>query len=120
MVRPVFTESVFEFFRYRLCVISCFQDQPLILFIITTANPHQSPFAFCFFAVENEMKLAFPQRFHRLLAVNVVIAAVPHHHRAAAILPLGNNAFEVFVFDRMIFHFYGKMFLTSLPRKSFR
>src|SRR5207248_11071828 len=44
---------------------------------------------------------------------------VPNHHCAAAILPLRNNAFEVLVFDRMIFHFHGEMFFASLPRKSF-
>ena len=66
------------------------------------------------------MELAFAQRFHRLLPENVIIAPVPHHHCAATVLPLGNNAFELLVFDWMIFHFYGQVFLTSLPRESFR
>ena len=49
----------------------------------------------------------------------MVVAAIPHHHCAAAILALWDDAFEVFVFDRVIFNFYGKMFFTSLPRKPF-
>ena len=52
---------VVEFFRRRLGVRACFQDQPLIFCIITPANPHEGPFAFSFFAIKNEVKLAVPQ-----------------------------------------------------------
>ena len=66
------------------------------------------------------MELSFLKRFHRLFAVNAVIPAVPHHHRASAILALRDNSFEVFIFDRMIFHFHCEMFFTSFPRQPFR
>ena len=66
------------------------------------------------------MKLAFLKRFHRLFTVNAVIPTVPYHHCAAAVLSLWNNAFELLIFDWMIFHFYCQVFLTSLPREPFR
>ena len=65
------------------------------------------------------MELAFLKRFHRLFTVNAVIPAVPHHHRPSAILALRDNSFEVFVFDRMIFHFHCEMFFTSFPGQPF-
>ena len=66
------------------------------------------------------MKLAFAERFQRLLTVNVVGPAVPNHHCAAAVLAFRNDAFEVLVFDRMIFHFHGEMFFASVPGQPFR
>src|SRR4029453_10407699 len=66
------------------------------------------------------MELAFPQQFRGLLAVNVIGAAVPNHHRAAAVVSFRNDAFEGFVFDRMILNFDRQMFFPLLPRKTFR
>src|SRR5213594_2929454 len=77
---------IFEFFRNRFSVGSRFQDEPLILFIIATTNSYQRPLAFCFFPLENEVKLALAQRFKRLFTVNVISAAVPNHHGTAAVL----------------------------------
>ena len=66
------------------------------------------------------MKLSFLQRLYRLLAINMIIAAVPYHHRTAAVLSLGDDAFEIFVFHWVIFDFDGEMFFAALPGKSFR
>src|SRR5262249_54043069 len=64
------------------------------------------------------MQLTFPQRFQRLLAINMVRPAIPDHRGPTAILTFGDHALEVFVFNRMVFDFDRKMFLTALPGKS--
>ena len=66
------------------------------------------------------MKFPLTQRFHRLLAVDVIVAAVPDHHRSAAVISFRDHAFERFVIDRMILDFDRKMFFTLLPRQAFR
>ena len=66
------------------------------------------------------MQFAFLKRFRGLLSVNIISAAVPNHHRAAAVVSFGNDALEFFVFDRMIFDFYCQMFFAFLPGKPFR
>src|SRR4030095_10547473 len=66
------------------------------------------------------MQFTFPQRFYGLFAVNVVGPAVPDHHGTATILSFRNHPLEVFIFNRMVFDFDGKMFLAALPGKSLR
>src|SRR3984957_17148022 len=61
------------------------------------------------------MQFSFMQGFQRLLAVNVIVAAVPNHHRAAAVLTFRNYSFESRVFEWMILHFDGKMFFPLRP-----
>ena len=66
------------------------------------------------------MELAFAQRFHRLLAVDIIVAAVPNHHRPAAVLPLWDYPLERGVLDRMILHLDGEVFFALHPGQTFR
>ncbi len=66
------------------------------------------------------MQFPIPQGFQRLLAIDEIFSAVPHHHRAAAVLSLRNDALELHVIDGVIFNFHGEMFFTLLPGESFR
>ena len=116
---PRLNRLIFELFGNWFGVSSSFQDQPLILLVIA-ANAHECPFPFGFLAVEDEMKFAFQKRFRGLFPVNVIGAAVPNHHRATAVVCFGNDAFEGFVFDRMVFDFHREMFFAFLPGKPFR
>src|SRR5262249_42906942 len=52
-------------------------------------------------AVQVELEAAFAQRLVDV-AVRLPGAAIPHHHRAAAILALRNGALEGAVLDRMV------------------
>src|SRR6059036_2444372 len=85
-----FDRLVVELFRNCLCVGARLEDYPLIFFIVAATNPHEGPFAFRLPTVENEVKLALAQRFQRLFTVNVISAAVPNHHGAAAVLSFRN------------------------------
>src|SRR5438132_10141383 len=66
------------------------------------------------------MKLSLTQRFRRLLAVDVIVAAVPDHRRSAAVISFRDHALERFVFNRMVLHFNRQMFFAPLPWQTFR
>ena len=66
------------------------------------------------------MQFPLAPGFHRLFAVDVVIAAVPDHHGAAAVLPFRDDSLERGVFNRMILDFNGEMFFALSPRQTFR
>ena len=55
----------------------------------------------------------------RIAVADAVSANVPNHHRAAAVLPLWNRAFEAGVVQRVIFHVHGQAAIASLQRWSF-
>jgi hypothetical protein len=55
--------------------------------------------------VQPELQVAaFDLRVGRRIAEQLVDAAIPQHHTAAAILALWDIAFEVAVVERVIFH----------------
>ena len=70
-------------------------------------HAHQMPMAVKLVAVQLEVEMAL---LHGLVRVFVRRpgALVPDHHRAAAILALGDDALELVVFDRMIFDVDGE------------
>src|SRR5207249_3688712 len=55
-----------------------------------------------------------------LLAIDEIFSAVPQHHRAPAVLSLGNDTLELRIVDGVIFNFHRQMFFTLLPGKPFR
>ena len=58
-------------------------------------QPEHHPFALHPLAVEREMEMSLLERLARVLArIGGPGAAVPQHHRAAAILTLGDGSFE--------------------------
>ena len=63
------------------------------------------------------MKPAGAQSFQRFLAKNVIIAPIPQHHGATAVLPLWNHSFEAGVLDRMVLYFNRQMLFAFRPGK---
>src|SRR6266516_3060231 len=59
-------------------------------------------------AVETELDLAALERFCRRALLELERAPVPDHHRAAAVLALGDGALEVVVADRMVLDMSGE------------
>src|SRR5262249_39101093 len=106
-------------FLRPLHIVDRFPYSSFVLFHIAPRNPNQRPFALRLVACQNQMELSLVQGFKRLLAVNVIFAPVPKHHRSTPVLTLGNDSLERAIFDWMIFHFDGEMFLTFGPWQSF-
>ena len=83
-------------------------------------RPDQSPFSFRLFPVHDEMKSPGLPRFRRFLAKNMIVATVPNHHRAAAILSFRNDALKRRVFYGVVLHLNSEMFFPFFPRQPFR
>ena len=77
------------------------QEPALALKIVATLEPHQRPSTLQLLTVEAEFDLALA--IARLdIGHRHPGAVVPHHHRAAAVLTLGDVALEVGVIERMV------------------
>ena len=61
------------------------------------------------------MEAAFFQRLERLLAVHIIVAAIPDHDSAAAVVALRDHALEILVIDRVILDLDREMFFAPLP-----
>ena len=87
----------------RLCLIKSqlVRLLPLRSYFMRTST--QLPCSFS--PAMHELEIAVAQRvFAALLALGHPEAAIPQHHRAAAILALRDRAFEVAIVERMILH----------------
>jgi hypothetical protein len=85
------------------------------------AHAHQHPTAVQLAAFQRELKIAALEGvLRRLVAFRRPIAAVPEHHRAAAIFALGDGAFEIAVVQRMIFDFHRETFVGRIDRGAAR
>src|ERR1044071_710493 len=61
-----------------------------------------------------------PQKTFVVVSLNQLVGAeIPNHHRAAAILSLRDDAFEVEIIDRMIFSRHREPSLIFLERWTF-
>src|SRR5713226_3652692 len=49
-----------------------------------------------------------------------ILAAVPHDHRARAVIAFGDPPFEIAVFDRMVFDHHGEPLVIRIERGSLR
>ena len=67
------------------------------------AQAHEHPAALQLLARQREFELALAQGLGGI-AIGSPEAAVPQHHRAAAIFALGDGAFEVAVVERVVLH----------------
>src|SRR5271156_3852068 len=98
-----------------LFVLVIFLDQEpirLSLFSRFSAHADKHPFALQFLAVKDELEIAFGQSLVRV-AQRFPGTFIPQHHRAAAILTLGNGAFEAAVFHRVIFDLDRQPFIAG-------
>ncbi len=80
------------------------------------AGAHQQPAPVQLLAVERELQLAAPQRLGGV-AFGFPSAAVPQQHRAAAVLPLGDDAFEVAVVDGVVLDLDGEPLVGGVERR---
>jgi len=89
---------------------------PAVLFPRLHADEHEV--AVEALAVEPEFEIAFCQAFIRV-ADRLPGAAVPDHHRTAAIFAFGDDAFEAAIFEWMIFGHDGKPLLGRIETRAF-
>ena len=78
------------------------------------AHAHQHPTAVQLLAIQRELQVALLEA--GLGSVGFPVAAVPQLHRAAAILSLGNGAFEIAVIERMILDFHREPLVVRIER----
>ena len=96
------------------------EEQPGVLgFAGPATHAHQMPATAQLVARKREIEMAFLQAVVRI-ALGIPMAAIPDHHRAAAILPLRNGAFEAVVFDGMVLDLDGEPFLSGNEARSSR
>ena len=75
------------------------------------------PAAVQFLAVEVEGQMSFGIASMRIV-FGAPAAAVPDHHRAAAVFALRDGAFERVVFDRMILDMDSETFLAGIEARA--
>src|SRR5436190_13496453 len=94
--------------------IALLDQQPVVLAVLATAaQADQRPAAVQPLAVQLEGELAVLER-----RIDIVMrlpgAAVPQHHRAAAIFALGDRAFERTILDRMVLYVHGQPLVVRI------
>ena len=102
-------------------LVAMLDQQPVVApgFELIVLHPHQHPAAMQFLAVQAEFEIALGQHLVGV-AFRRPGAAVPQHHRAAAILALGNGALEVAVIEGMVFHFHRQPLFGRVQRRPAR
>src|SRR5690606_14528605 len=84
-------------------LVTLLDQQPVLAFLLRPrAHAHEHPAAAHALAVRHETQLALLECPLRVVLRGLPGAAVPQHHRAAAVLSLRDRAFELGVRQRMI------------------
>jgi hypothetical protein len=87
----------------RPAVVVLDQQPTWSLFALAALHTHQHEAALQPLAVEDDLQVALLQALVRVgPGFRLPIAAVPEHHRAAAVLALGDGAFEIAVVERVV------------------
>ena len=68
-------------------------------------------------ALQLEQQFSFFQPFVRIFERHPH-AAIPHNHRAGAVIPLRDDSFEVAVLEWVVFHFDGEAFVGGIGGRS--
>src|SRR5215471_21620125 len=89
---------------------------PIVIASLTPPDPHERPSAVKLLAVEGELEITVPVALVRI-AYGLPGPAVPHHHRAAAVLALRNGALEAAVFERMILYLHGQALVSGVEAR---
>ncbi len=83
-------------------------QQPVVaLLAAPAAHAHQVPETVQLLAVERERQMALAQALVRIV-LRLPAAAVPDHHRAAAVFALRDGALEFVVVDRVVLDLHGE------------
>ncbi len=104
-------------------IVVMFDQQPVgaLAAEAVALHAYQNPAAAEPLSGENEFEIAFLQRFFgRRIAFRSPKAAIPQHHRAAAILALGNRALEIAIVERVILHLDGETLVVGIERGTAR
>src|SRR5262245_10647391 len=85
-------------------VLAALDQQPWFFARLTlaSAHAHQSPLAFQLFSFEPEMDFPFLVSLGGLAVDDLVMATVPKHDRARAVIAFGNGSFEPAILKRMV------------------
>ena len=84
--------------------------------VFVVAHTHQHPAAFELLAVQHEFEIALGQHLFGI-AVGRPEAAIPQKNRAAAILALGNGAFEIAIIEGMILKLHRQALFGGIERR---
>ena len=123
MLRPEATERscarMLVAVAFALIAVVPLDQQPVgaLAALAVMAQAHEHPAALQLLADQREFELALAQRLGGI-AVRGPEAAVPQHHRAAAILALGDGAFEVAVVERVVLGLDGKALVLGVEREA--
>ena len=100
-------------------VVGLEQQPVLVLLARLWLHAHEMPLAFQLLAgqVELEMALLVAERG---IEIGRPRALVPDHHRAAAVLAFGNDAFEAAIVERMVLGRDGQPLLAGDQARPFR
>src|SRR5215471_11209731 len=89
-----------------------FDQEPLTTAALVAPDSDEHPASLQSISVQHELEIAafvaFAQSLLAAAILRLVRAAVPQHHRSAAVLPLGNRALEAVVLHRVIFDLHGE------------
>jgi len=84
---------------------------------IASPHPHQMPSAMELFALKHEIKMTLcvaPMR----IAFGNPVAAIPDHHRTAAVFAFRDRAFECVVFDRVVLDVNGQALFRRVKARA--
>jgi len=91
----------------------------LLLVPVSLADAHQVPGALQLLPVEAELEMALTVGGHGIAfrALRIPGAAVPEQHRAAAVLPLGDDPLEAAVLHRVVLDVDGEALLAGIEAR---
>lgn len=97
-------------------------EEPVLLAAatVTAPGPHQHPRSFQLLAMERKFQIAFLQRLVDMGYLGCPSAAIPQHHRCAAVLWFRNDAFKITVLNRMILDTSCEAFHGGIERRTLR
>ena len=99
-----------------LHVFASLDQQPLFLI----AQTHEIPFTMELPAMQHEMKFATSQLLRWRFAERLISPLVPHHHRTAAIFPLGDGPLEINIGNRVVLNMHRQVLFPLGKRHPFR
>ncbi len=99
--------------------VAMFDQQPFV-FVAGLFQLHEDKTAAKLFAVELKLKIAFRELvFDAERPFRRIRALIPYDHFAAAVFAFGDGAFEISIFERMIFDLHRESLVAGIQRRPF-
>ncbi len=96
-----------------------FDQQPFV-FVAGFFQLYEDKTAAKLFAVELKLKIAFRKLlFDAERPLGRIRALIPNDHFAAAVFAFGDGAFEISIFEWMIFDLHRKALVAGIQRRAF-